>query len=105
MLADTALDGKFQHECASSELGGTGPHSLAAVGPRSPCWDLEPQNWDVRLLRDIHIRWAWIPAGVFVVSLSLHRWGLWITALLVLVGLGAGYYLNRRARREREASK
>ena len=38
MLADTALDGKFQHECASSEVGGTGPHSLAAVGPRSPVW-------------------------------------------------------------------
>jgi hypothetical protein len=56
-------------------------------------------------MRDIHIRWAWVPAGVFVVALSLHRRGIWITALLVLVGLGVGYYLNRRARLRREREK
>jgi hypothetical protein len=49
--------------------------------------------------RDIHIRWAWIPAAILVVVVSLHRRGAAVTVLLVLAGLALGYYLNRRARR------
>jgi uncharacterized membrane protein len=53
-------------------------------------------------VKDIHIRWAWLPAAILVVAVSLHRRGAVVTVLLVLAGLGLGYYLNRRARRHRE---
>jgi hypothetical protein len=52
--------------------------------------------------KDLHIRWAWVPAAIVVVALSLHRRGALVTALLVLAGLALGYYVNRRARRRRE---
>jgi hypothetical protein len=52
--------------------------------------------------KGIHIRWAWLPAAILVVALSLHRRGAAVTVLLVLTGLALGYYVNRRARRRRE---
>jgi Flp pilus assembly protein TadB len=52
--------------------------------------------------KDLHIRWAWVPAAIFVVALSWHRRGVLVTVLLVLAGLALGYYVNRRARRRQE---
>jgi Flp pilus assembly protein TadB len=52
--------------------------------------------------KGIHIHWAWVPAAIFVVAVSLHRRGLAVTLVLVIAGLALGYYVNRRARRRRE---
>jgi len=37
--------------------------------------------------KGIHFRWAWLPAALAVVALSLHRRGVLVTILLVLAGL------------------
>jgi hypothetical protein len=52
--------------------------------------------------KGIRIHWAWVPAAILVVAVSLQRRGAAVTILLVLAGLVLGYYVNRRARRRRE---
>jgi ABC-type transporter Mla maintaining outer membrane lipid asymmetry permease subunit MlaE len=52
--------------------------------------------------RRIHIHWAWLPAAVFVVAVSLHRRGVVLTAILVAAGLAVAFYAEWRARRRPE---
>ena len=55
-----------------------------------------------RLVRDLgfRIRWAWVPAGIFVLVVSWTRRGWW-TLLLIVLGLALGAYVNWRAARRR----
>jgi Flp pilus assembly protein TadB len=47
------------------------------------------------------IHWAWLPAAVLAIAVEWHRHGWWVAALLVLLGLALGVFLNWRARRRR----
>jgi hypothetical protein len=51
--------------------------------------------------RGWRIHWAWLPAAVVATALEWHRHGWWLAALLVLLGLALGGFLNWRARRRR----
>jgi hypothetical protein len=54
----------------------------------------------VKNLLSLPIRWAWLPAAVFLVVVSWTRRGWW-TLLLIAFGLALGVYLNWRAARKR----
>jgi len=51
--------------------------------------------------RGLRIRWAWLPAGIFVSAVYWHRHVVWWTLRLIAGGLVLGGWVKWRARRRR----
>jgi hypothetical protein len=53
----------------------------------------------MRVVPRLRIHWAWLPAAIFSVVVSLLRFGWIVTILAVFAGLGLAGYAEWRARR------